>query len=69
MENLKVPEIIDVKIGSKLEAKWTETMNRIEETLIIEEINEKIAKITKKSNEEILELTKAQIEIEKERYK
>ena len=69
MDKVVVPKIIDVKIGSKTEAKWTETFNRMEDRLIVEEINRKIAIIQEKADKEILELTKEEIAKEKEKYK
>ena len=69
MDKVVVPKIIDVKIGSKLESKWTEVSNMMEEKLIAEEINKKIAVIQEKANKQILELTKEEIAKEKEKFK
>jgi len=62
MPKIEVPDVIDVKIGSKIEAKWTEVLNRTEESIIADNINLRISTL-------IVELAKAEIagEIAKEK--
>ena len=62
MDEVKVPDKIEVKIGSKLEAKWTETLDKIELSIMVDEINLKLAKGS-------LVIAKEQIALEKENFK
>lgn len=64
-----VPDVIDVKIGTKHEAKWTEIANKSEEALIANDINREIDQIQRKANQEVLDLANKRIAIEKETYK
>ena len=62
MDKIVVPDKIDVKIGSKLEAKWKETLDKIELSIMVDEINLKLAKGS-------LVIAKEQIALEKENFK
>ena len=62
MDKIVVPDKIDVKIGSKLEAKWTETLDKIKQSIMVDEINLKLAKGS-------LIIAEEQIAIEKENFK
>jgi hypothetical protein len=68
-EGIKVPDIIDVKIGSKLEAKWTEVLNKTEEALVADEINTKLNVFTKEANQKMMDLAKTKIAEEREKFK
>ena len=48
MKPSDVPEVIDVKIGSKLEAKWQETLDKIEEAIMVDKINIRLAEGSRK---------------------
>lgn len=52
MDEVKVPDVIDVKIGSKLEVKWTDTLEKAKEAIMLDgmnlEISEAIVKIAEK---------------------
>jgi len=66
MPKIEVPDVIDVKIGSKVQAKWTEVLNRTEESIIADNINLRISNmIVKVAKEEI----DKEEEIEKARLK
>jgi len=62
MPKIEVPDVIDVKIGSKIEAKWTEVLNRTEESIIADNINLRISNM-------IVDIAKEEIEKEKEKFK
>ena len=51
-----------VKIGSKIEAKWAEVLNRTEESIIADNINLRISNM-------IVAIAKQEINKEKEKYK
>ena len=61
-EKLEVPDIIDVKIGSKAEAEWTTLLDREETNLIKSQMNVEIGLL-------VVELAKKRIEEEKEKFK
>lgn len=65
MESLKpsdVPDVIDVKIGSKLEVKWTDTLEKAEESVMVDTMNLEISKA-------IIKIAKKHIAVEKEKFK
>ena len=66
----QMKEVLEnVKIGSKLEARWTDIQNKTEETILGEQVNKKIREVEAKANLELLELCKTEIEAEKEKFK
>ena len=62
-------EDLGIKIGSKLEAKWTTILDKTEESLLSEEINIKIREVEAEANQKLIELCKKQIAEEKEKFK
>ena len=52
----------DVKIGSKLQAKWTETMEKAKEAIMVDTMNIEVS-------EAIIEIAEKRIAIEKEKFK
>ena len=62
MKPSDVPDVIDVKIGSKLEAKWQETLDKIEEAIMVDKINVKLAEGSRK-------IALEEIKKEKENFK
>ena len=39
----KIPEDLGVKIGTKLEVKWTDTLEKTEETIMVDKMNIEIS--------------------------
>lgn len=62
MENKELPEDLGIKIGSKLEAKWTETLDKTEEAIMVDKMNLEIS-------EAIVKIAKKNIAEEKKRFK
>ena len=52
----------DIKIGSKLQAKWSETMEKAKEAIMVDTMNIEVS-------EAIIEIAKKRIAIEKEKFK
>ena len=52
----------DVKFGSKLEGKWSETMEKAKEAIMVDTMNIEVS-------EAIIEIAKKRIAIEKEKFK
>ena len=52
----------DVKFGSKLEAKWKDTLDKAEESILVDNMNIEIS-------EAIIKIAKFRINIEKEKFK
>ena len=62
MDKIIVPDKIDVKIGSKLEVKWQDTLDKTEEAILVEGMNLEIS-------EAIVKIAKMRIAEEKEKFK
>ena len=62
MDKVVVPDKIDVKIGSKLEVKWKDTLDKQEEAVMLDTMNIEIS-------EAIIKIAKKRIAIEKEKFK
>ena len=62
MESVKETEDLGIKIGSKLEAKWTETLDKIETAIMVDGINLKLAEGSR-------EIALREIAKEKEKFK
>lgn len=60
-KEIVVPEIIDVKIGSKLEAKWQDTLDKAEASIMVDKMNIEIS-------EAICKIAKERIAEEKEKF-
>ncbi len=62
MDEVVVPDKIDVKIGSKLEVKWIDTLEKTEEAIMVDTMNLEIS-------EAIVKIAKKNIAKEKEKFK
>jgi hypothetical protein len=62
MSKVKVTEDLGIKIGSKLEAKWTEVLGRTEESILADNINLRISNM-------IVKIAKEEIAKEKANFK
>ena len=61
-EKIKVPDIIDVKIGSKAEREWTNLLDTEETNLVKSEMNVEIGSL-------VVNLAKKRIAEEQEKFK
>ncbi len=62
VKDIKIPEDLGVKFGSKVEAEWTKILDAQEAALINSKINEEVAGV-------LIEIAKKHIAEEKETFK
>lgn len=58
---INIPEVIDVKIGSKLESKWTDTRDKASDAIMVDKMNIEIS-------ESIVDIAQKHIDHEQETF-